>query len=508
MNWLYRLRHTLVVRALALAMFNAVVVIGLGLVMMSTAYGRGLIDFVRTPVGDRILAVSRKIALDLLENDTESWDVILDREAQGTPFQFALLDSEGQQIAGPAMQMPDKLKSFSANRNSNLSYTLKWDSADRPDNSYLKGNFFITRDKQTKMYWAGVHVLIHYMNDNMYGHGTLVWRFSSLWTNTYFFNVWPYAFLLLGSLFLTTLFWFPAVGLLLRRVSRLTNATREIAKGNFDIKLPTKRDDEIGQLSESIAIMSRQISGLIQQQQRFVSDAAHELCSPISRMQIAIELLERTHASQVQQSPTDAGLQAEEPYFNDLAEEVLQMSELIQDLLFYSRTRNAQFMVPSEQVLLATLVAEVIDREGLGAKGILVDVPQDLTVKTSPVHLKRAIANLLRNAQQYAGGSGPVEISSTVEDGAAQIFVRDHGLGIPDTELEQVFAPFYRVEYARSRRTGGTGLGLAIVKSSVEACGGTVRCRNLRPNGLEVKITLPMDMETSDSEAELHATHG
>ena len=508
MSRFYRLRHTLIIRALALAIFNAIVVMGLGLVMMSTAYSRGLIDFVRTPVGDRILAVSRKIALDLLENDSESWDTILAREAQGTPFQFALLDNEGRQIAGPAMQMPDKLKTFSANLNSNLTYTLKWDSVDRPDNSYLKGNFFITRDKQTKMYWAGVHVLIHYMDDNMYGHGTLVWRFSSLWTNTYFFNVWPYAFLLLGSLLITTLFWFPAVGLLLRRVSRLTNATREIAKGNFDIKLPTKRDDEIGQLSESIAIMSRQISGLIQQQQRFVSDAAHELCSPMSRMQIAIELLERNHASQIQKSAADVAWQAEQPYFNDLAEEVLQMSGLIQDLLFYSRTRNAQFTVPSERVLLATLVAEVIDREGLEAKEILVDVAPDLIVKTSPVHLKRAIANLLRNAQQYAGGSGPVEISSTVEEGAAQIFIRDHGPGIPDAELEQVFAPFYRVEYARSHRTGGTGLGLAIVKSSVEACGGTVRCRNLRPNGLEVKITLPLAIATGDSEPDLQVTHG
>ena len=503
MNRLYRLRHTLVVRALALAMFNAIVVLGLGLAMMSTAYGRGLIDFVRTPIGDRILAVSRKIALDLLENDSESWDVILDREAQGTPFQFALLDSDGRQIAGPAMQMPIRLKMFSANLNSRLTDTPKWDSLDRPDNSYQKGNFFLVHDKQTKMYWAGVHVLIHYMDENMYGHGTLVWRFSTLWTNTYFFNIWPYALLLLGALFLTILFWFPAVGFLLRRVSRLTTATREIAMGNFDIELPTTSSDEIGQLSESVAIMSRQISGLIQQQQRFVSDAAHELCSPMSRMQIAIELLERSRATSSPQSPTESGLQSEGLYFKDLAEEVAHLSELVQDLLFYSRTRNAPFPVPSEEIQLISLVAEVIEREGLGDKGILKDVSPDIVLRTSPIHLKRAIANLLRNAQQYAGGSGPVEITSMVEEGAAHICVKDHGPGIPETELEQVFAPFYRVEYARSRQTGGTGLGLAIVKTSVEACGGSVCCRNLRPHGLEVKITLPLAPTTNNPTVDL-----
>jgi two-component system sensor histidine kinase CpxA len=504
MNRLHKLRHSLIVRALALAMLNAIVVLALGLVMMGTAYGRGLIDFVRTPVGDRILAVSRKIALDLLENDSESWDLILERAAQGTPFQFALLDSEGRQIAGPPMQMPQRLRQFSANRDSNLTYTPKWDSSDRPDTSYLKGNFFLERDKESKMYWAGVHVLIHYMDDNMYGHGTLVWRFSRVWTNTYFFNVWPYAFLLLGAFFLTTAFWFPAVALLLRRVSRLTAATREIAKGNFDAELPTARDDEIGQLSESVAIMSRQISGLIQQQQRFVSDAAHELCSPMSRMQIAVELLEREHAAKG--SATDGEpIENDEPYFSDLAEEVHQMSELIQDLLFYSRTRNAPLSIPSEGVALAPLVRNVIDREGLQGKGIVTNIASDILVQVSPVHLRRAVANLLRNAQQYGGESGHVEVAAAVKGRSAHLFVRDHGPGIPEEELEQVFAPFYRVEYARSRLTGGTGLGLAIVKSCIEACGGTVCCRNLHPSGLEVEMTLPLSTVVAQTMLELQS---
>ena len=507
MRKLFRMRHSLIVQALALAMANAIVVLALGLVMMGTAYGRDLIDFVRAPVGDRILAVSRKVALDLLENDSESWDVILAREAQGTPFQFALLDNEGRQIAGPKMQMPQSILDFSANRDPKLTYTPKWDSADRPDNSFLKGNFFIRHDKPTDMYWAGVHVLIHYMDENMYGHGTLVWRFSTLWTNPYFFNMWPYALLLLSALLLTTLFWLPAVALLLRRVSRLTTATREIAKGNFDTRLPSSRNDEIGQLSESVAIMSRQISGLIQQQQRFVSDAAHELCSPMSRMQMAIELLERKHAADGQAAMPNPAAEADAPFFADLAEEVHQMSELIEDLLFYSRTRNAPMTIPTEGVLLAPLVNDVIEREGLAGTGILTNVPQDLSVQASSAHLRRAIANLLRNAQQYAGESGHVEVAAIVKDSSAHIFVTDHGPGIPEDELEQVFAPFYRVEYARSRRTGGTGLGLAIVKSSVEACGGTVTCRNLRPSGLQVEMILRLAQWPALETIELQTTH-
>jgi len=106
-------------------------------------------------------------------------------------------------------------------------------------------------------------------------------------------------------------------------------------------------------------------------------------------------------------------------------------------------------------------------------------------------HLRRALANLLRNAYQHAGDSGSVGISAHQDERGVHVFVRDEGPGIPEAELQQVFAPFYRVEYARSRHTGGTGLGLAIVQSSIETCGGTVDCRNRLPTGLEVEMTLP-----------------
>jgi signal transduction histidine kinase len=107
------------------------------------------------------------------------------------------------------------------------------------------------------------------------------------------------------------------------------------------------------------------------------------------------------------------------------------------------------------------------------------------------MHLMRALANLLRNAQLYAGEGGLVEVSAYRDHESVRIIVRDQGPGIPEKELERVFAPFYRIENSRSRKTGGTGLGLAIVKSSIDACNGSVICRNCKPHGLEVEITLP-----------------
>jgi two-component system sensor histidine kinase CpxA len=287
--------------------------------------------------------------------------------------------------------------------------------------------------------------------------------------------------------------WLPAARALLRRVSRLTNATREIAKGNFDVSLPPASEDEIGQLTESIALMSRQIANLMHQQERFVSDAAHELCSPVSRLQIALELFRPAvnQSDQAKGHEASSGPSSRDVYFNDLAEEVEQMSELIQDLLFYSRARNQKLPAKAQDVGIGSTIRTLIDREALSDKEVIVNVPPSLHVRVSESHLRRALANLLRNAHQHAGDFGTVEIAAHQDNDGVHVFVRDQGPGIPEGELRQVFAPFYRVEYARSRHTGGTGLGLAIVQSSIEACGGTVSCRNRRPTGLEVEMILP-----------------
>jgi len=167
------------------------------------------------------------------------------------------------------------------------------------------------------------------------------------------------------------------------------------------------------------------------------------------------------------------------------------MSELIDDLLFYSRARNQTSRVRSQGVALAATIRSVIGRESLGEGDVIINIPETLRVQASEPHLRRAVANLLRNARQYAGEAGKVEIAAHEDSFGVHVLVRDQGPGIPEEELCQVFAPFYRVERARSRHTGGTGLGLAIVQSSVEACGGTVSCRNRRPTGLEVELVLP-----------------
>lgn len=99
--------------------------------------------------------------------------------------------------------------------------------------------------------------------------------------------------------------------------------------------------------------------------------------------------------------------------------------------------------------------------------------------------LTRSISQLTRATGRIAEGHFEIELATNRQD------VADSGPSLPEAELDHVFKPFYRPEFARQRETGGVGLGLAIVRSCVEACGGTVRCRNRTPTGLEVEIQLP-----------------
>jgi signal transduction histidine kinase len=109
--------------------------------------------------------------------------------------------------------------------------------------------------------------------------------------------------------------------------------------------------------------------------------------------------------------------------------------------------------------------------------------------------LHSAIENVVRNAIHYTGMGNPVEVrvttQNTVGPSFARIVVRDHGPGVPESELANIFQPFYRVADDRNRQWGGTGLGLAIACRIIGIHGGTIRAQNAPPHGLEVEILLP-----------------
>lgn len=276
---------------------------------------------------------------------------------------------------------------------------------------------------------------------------------------------------------LSALWWIPFVRGITRSISGMMKATERIAGGDFEATLNVRRKDELGALAFSINSMTSQLDALARGQKRFLGDVAHELCSPIARMQTALAILE-------QHAPAERDAH----YLGTLREELDSMSALVDELLQFSRA-GVQRQIELSAIHLRSLAGEVAAHEAPNTP-VELQIPGDLTVQAEVKLLSRALGNVLRNAVRYAGEENPIRIAANPRDGEIVLTITDQGPGVPLDTLPRLFDAFYRPDAARARETGGAGLGLAIVRTCLDACGGSVTARNVQPNGLQVIFIL------------------
>ena len=338
---------------------------------------------------------------------------------------------------------------------------------------------FLTHTNTPNAYWIGIRIPIS--NTPQGGPQALLIRCTSLAQGGLLLETKPLLTAGAAAVIVSILIWLPFVLTLTWQVRRVTAATGQVARGNFDVRLPVKRRDELGELATSVNTMAGQLDTFARGQKRFMGDVAHELTSPIARMQTALAILEE---SGIDRDPTS--------YYASLREELDEMSRLVVELLEFSKAAM-QSEIRLGPVALAPLVTDVIHREGGGAL-VESDVPDALTANAEPKLLARALGNVVRNAVRYAGHAGPILISAAERPGHVELVITDTGPGVPPESLARLFDAFYRPDAARTREAGGVGLGLAIVKTCVEACGGAVAARNGASCGLEVILAL----QTSD----------
>jgi two-component system sensor histidine kinase CpxA len=177
-------------------------------------------------------------------------------------------------------------------------------------------------------------------------------------------------------------------------------------------------------------------------------------------------------------------------YVDDLRSEAQEMSQLVNELLSFSKAGLKPDEIKKVPVGLLEVVRRVTAREASEMVRIEMDVPQSLQAMAEPELLARALGNVLRNAIRYAAAAGPVTIAARAENDLVVLSVADCGPGVPAECLSKLFDPFYRVDNSRTRQTGGIGLGLTIVRTCMEACGGRVTARNRETGGLEINLYL------------------
>lgn len=282
--------------------------------------------------------------------------------------------------------------------------------------------------------------------------------------------------LLVLAMLLSALWWWPFIYGITRRVGRLTRVTERIALGRFAERAEPGRPDELALLAQSVNRMAEQLHAQVEGQRQFLLDVAHELTSPLARMQVGLAI------ASDELPPDEASRLA--PVLDDAK----QMSDLLQDLLQFSRSNHGAAPPNLEPVGLSDLVDEVARQESVAVHS---SVPAGLCVTVDRALLERALGNLIRNAARHGGGSA-VEVDAITRGTVAHLTVGDRGPGVPEAALARLGEPFYRPDVARDRSTGGVGLGLAIVRRSVERFGGQVRFANRQGGGFEARLELPV----------------
>jgi two-component system sensor histidine kinase CpxA len=283
----------------------------------------------------------------------------------------------------------------------------------------------------------------------------------------------------LGAVLLSALLWVPFVRGLTRSIGELTGATERIAEGQFDIQVRARRRDELGRLGHAVNRLAGRLGGFVTGQKRFLADVAHELCSPLARLQVALGILEE-RADERQRNCVE-----------DLRAEAQEMSRLANELLSLSKAGLKPADIKIIPVNVLEVVRRVTARESGETAKFVIDVPSGLKALAEPDLLARALGNVLRNAIRYAADAGPITLTARAENELVRISAADCGPGVPLESLPKLFDPFYRVDSSRTRQTGGAGLGLTIVRSCMEACGGQVTAHNRPGGGLEVSLYLP-----------------
>jgi len=271
---------------------------------------------------------------------------------------------------------------------------------------------------------------------------------------------------------------------LLAPVRRIAASTRRLADGDFASRVTVRSGDEIGQLGEDFNRLALTLERNEQMRKAFIADVSHELRTPLAVLRGELEAIEDGVRPLSRESL--ASLQAE----------VVTLTKLVSDLYDLSMADVGALTYRMVDVDLVDVLETVVAawRMRLEQRGIQVDArwPQaPITVSADEGRLRQLFTNLLENCNRYVDAGGTVQLSIAQADDGVAVCVDDSGPGVPDDLRGRLFERFSRGEASRNRATGGAGLGLAICRSIVEAHRGHIDAQRSPLGGLRVAIALP-----------------
>ena len=252
----------------------------------------------------------------------------------------------------------------------------------------------------------------------------------------------------------------------IRPIVLLSQAAERFGKGQFDSDFKVSGALEIRKASYEFERMKRRILKHISQRTAMLSGISHDLKTPLTRLKLQIELLNKNQK------------------LNSLKEEINEMEKMINEYLDFASNQYSQ---PVEKFNIIQLIQNLIDKSF--KKNIKIKSPKNLIFSGRKNLIRRCIANIINNSQKY---SENILITCKKMKKIIKIDIDDDGPGIADEHKEKVFRPFYRVDKSRSLKDSNVGLGLSIVEDIVNSHGGTVKLlNNPKGKGLRVSLSFP-----------------
>ena len=252
----------------------------------------------------------------------------------------------------------------------------------------------------------------------------------------------------------------------IRPIVLLSQAAERFGKGQFDSDFKVSGALEIRKASYEFERMKRRILKHISQRTAMLSGISHDLKTPLTRLKLQIELLNKNQK------------------LNSLKEEITEMEKMNNEYLDFASNQYSQ---PVEKFNIVQLIQNLIDKSF--KKNIKIKSPKNLIFSGRKNLIRRCIANIINNSQKY---SENIMITCKKMKKIIKIDIDDDGPGIADEHKEKVFRPFYRVDKSRSLKDSNVGLGLSIVEDIVNSHGGNVKLlNNPKGKGLRVSLSFP-----------------
>lgn len=269
---------------------------------------------------------------------------------------------------------------------------------------------------------------------------------------------------------------------IIKPIRQITNATKQVAKGNFNVKLELKRNDEIGELAENFNKMVKELNNNEYLSKEFISNVSHEFKTPIASIQGFAKLLKDDKTTEEEKTE----------YLDIIIEETERLANLSNNIQKLSKLENKNIVKLEDEIGIDEQIRKciVMFAQKLDEKNINISMNENnLKIKGNEELLQQVWINLINNAIKYTPKDGEVEINLQEDDKTVIVEVKDNGIGIDKEKQKRIFEKFYQVDSSHSAE--GSGLGLAIAKKIIEIHEGKISVESEVGEGTTFRIELP-----------------